>query len=69
MSLDLFGFILDTIGTVMIAYTAIAVHRRFWKEHKIDEEVFRSMRWEQVIGMIGILFIIIGSVMQIPGKL
>lgn len=69
MSLDFLGFVLDAIGTVMIAYTAIAVHRRFWKEHKIDEEVFRTMQLEQIIGMAGIILILIGSAMQIPGKL
>lgn len=46
MNLNLLGFVLDTIGTVMIAYTAIAMHRRVWKEHKIDEGVFREMKWE-----------------------
>lgn len=69
MSISLLGFILDTIGTVMIAYTAVAVHRRVWKEHKIDAVVFKAMKREQSIGITGIVFIIVGFVLQIPAKL
>jgi len=39
----------------MIAYTALAVHRRVWKEHKIDKTVFHIMRREQFIGILGII--------------
>lgn len=69
MNLELFGFILNTIGTIMVAYTAIAVHHHLWKEHKIDAAVFKAMKREQIIGMLGIILIVIGSAMQIPGKL
>jgi len=69
MSIDLLGFTLDVIGKVMVAYTAIMVHRRFWKEHTIDEKVFRAMKGEQVIGVLGIVPIIIGFLLQIPSKL
>lgn len=44
MNLELLGFTLDVIGKVMVAYTAIAVHRRVWKEHKIDKAVFSAMK-------------------------
>lgn len=53
----------------MVAYTAIAVHHHVWKEHKIDAAVFKAMKREQIIGMLGIILIVIGSAMQIPGKL
>ncbi len=67
--LELAGFILDSTGKLMVAYAAIMVHRRFWQEHKIDEFVFRAMKREQVIGITGIVFIIIGFFLQLPGKL
>lgn len=69
MNLELLGFTLDVIGKIMVAYTAIAVHRRVWKEHKIDKAVFATMKNEQVIGIIGIILIVIGYLLQIPSKL
>jgi hypothetical protein len=56
-----FGFLLDTIGKVMVAYTSIMVHHRFRHEHRVDEALFKMMKWEQLYGVIGILLIILGS--------
>lgn len=69
MSVEFVGFTLDVIGKIMVAYTAIAVHRRFWKEHKIDEMVFKMMKREQIIGIAGVILIVIGFLLQIPSKL
>ena len=63
------GFTIDVIGKIMIAYTAITVHRRFFKEHRVDERVFRAMKREQWVGIVGVIFIIAGYFMQLPGKL
>lgn len=52
----------------MVAFMAIRVHHRFLKEHKIDVRVFKSMRREQIIGILGISLIIIGYIFQVPGK-
>ena len=69
MSLEFLGFTLDVVGKVMVAFTAIMVHYRFRKEHKIDDRVFRSMRREQLLGIIGISLIILGYLLQAPSKL
>lgn len=69
MNIALLGFILDVIGKVMVAYAAIKVHRRFWKEHKVDEFVFKAMKREQIIGIAGVILIIISFLMQLPSKL
>ena len=63
------GFTLDVIGKIMVAFTTVMVHYRFRKEHKVDERIFRSMRREQVLAVIGIVLIIIGYFLQIPSKL
>ena len=68
-SLEFIGFTLGTLGKIMIGFMAIMVHHRVRKEHKIDERVFKSMRREQVIGIIGITFIIIGYFLQLPSFL
>jgi len=62
--MEFIGFTLDVLGKIMVAYTAIMVHFRFWKEHKIDEVVFTEMRRERIVGIIGIVFIIFGYAMQ-----
>ena len=57
MNAELLGFILDVIGKIMIAFTAIPVHRRFQKERKMDKTVFKAMNTEQFIGIAGIIFL------------
>jgi len=65
---EITGFTLDIVGKVMIAFTAIMVHQRFWKEHKVDEKVFQTMRRERLVGIWGIVFIIAGFFLQLPAK-
>lgn len=67
--MNLLGHTLDMVGKIMIAYTAMRVHYRFWKEHKIDEDVFSEMKRERTIGIVGIVFIILGYLLEIPSKL
>lgn len=69
MDLAFIGFSLDVLGKIMVAFTAIMVHHRFRKEHKVDERVFRSMRREQVIAIMGIALIIVGYLLQVPSKI
>lgn len=69
MSAEFIGFTVDVIGKILVAYTAIAVHRRVWKEHRIDGKVFREMRREQIVGVLGIILIIAGYFLQLPAKL
>ncbi len=54
--MDIFASTLDIVGKVMIAYTALAVHRRVWKKRKIDKTVFHIMRREQLRSAFGGLF-------------
>jgi len=63
------GFTIDVIGKVMVAYTAIMVHHRFWQEHRVDDKVFRTMRRERIFGIIGLVLIIIGYFLQVPAKI
>lgn len=68
MSFEFLGFTIGTIGKLLIAYTAIAVHYRVRKEHKIDKRVFKTMRREQVWGILGVALIVIGYVMEVPTR-
>ncbi|MDA1337695.1 MAG: hypothetical protein O3C23_02980 [bacterium] len=69
MNIEFLGFSLDVVGKIMVAITAVMVHHRFYKEHKVDEKVFRAMRVEQIIGVGGIVLIILGYLIQIPFKI
>ncbi len=64
--MELVGHTIDVIGKVLVAFTAISVHTRFWREHKIDEEVFTAMKKERTLGIVGIALIIIGFFLQLP---
>lgn len=67
--MEVFGFTLDLIGKILIAFTAIKVHHRVMKEHRIDKQVFKEMKLEQIVGIIGIVLIIAGYLLQLPNKL
>lgn len=69
MDIELLGISLDVIGKVMIAYMAVAVHYRFRKEHKVDEAVFKMMKREQFIGLLGVAFIIAGYIFQLISRI
>lgn len=67
--MELVGFTVEVIGKIMVGFTAVMVHYRVRKEHQIDAKVFKEMRREQVIGVIGITLILIGYFLQVPFKL
>ena len=69
MTVEFIGFTLDVIGKVMVAFTAIMVHHRVWKEHEISSRVFSEMKREQFIGVAGILLIVVGYLLQASEKL
>ena len=63
--MELIGQTIQVIGEVMIGITAIMVHRRVWKEHKINPVVYKEMKREQIIGVFGIILLVIGYLLQI----
>ena len=59
--LDLLVLHYIRLGEVMVGFTAIMVHHRVWKEHKIDSKVFAEMKHERRVGMLGLVLIIVGA--------
>ena len=41
---------MDVVGKLMVAYTALLVHVRVRKEHRIDKKVFAEMKREHRVG-------------------
>jgi hypothetical protein len=66
MSFIFLGKLLETIGTLLIAYAALKVSYRFRKEHKVDEKVFLEMKHEHYMGIAGMAFVTIGFILQAP---
>lgn len=56
---------IDLTGKILVSYTAIAVHYRVRKKHRIDKDAFSAMRVEQVLGLIGIIFMIVAFVLEV----
>mgnify|MGYP001091429339 CR=1 FL=1 len=69
MTLELYGLVFDVLGVVFISIAALSVHHRFLNEHRVDEEVLRTMRMEQRIGFFGVGMVVIGFFLQIVDKL
>ncbi len=65
MDIEKIALILDTLGKVLVAWTAISVHHRVLQEHTIDNKVFRIMKTEQVLGIVGIFLIIVAFIIKI----
>lgn len=59
------GLTIDTIGKILLGITVLMVHRNVLKEHKIDVQVLRTMKKEQMLGVSGILLIVAGYVLQL----
>ena len=65
--MDLFniGLTLDAAGKVLLGVTVLMVHQHVLKEHKIDGDVLRAMRLEQVVGALAVVLIVAGYILQI----
>lgn len=56
---------LDTLGKVMVAFTALRVHHRVLIDRQLDKKVFIEIRHEQIIGIFGVLFILVAYGMKL----
>lgn len=63
--MDILASTLDIIGKIMVAYTALSVHRRVQVEHRIGIMALRAMRREQRAGIMGIVLMIAGYLLHI----
>lgn len=66
--MSIIGLTIHTFGEIMVGFTAIMVHHRVWKEHKIDERVFIEMRRERQIGIVGLILIVVGYLIELASR-
>lgn len=65
MSIQTLGLTFHTAGTIMIGFAALMVHHRVSSQAFIDRSVTRAMKLEQKIGIMGLLLVFIGYILQI----
>lgn len=63
------GFIIKTLGELMIGYSILSVHSQVGKEGKIDSHVRSKIINEKYLTILGIAFILIGFLLELPPKL
>lgn len=64
MNWFIIGLTLDTLGKILLGITVLMVHKYVLKEHKIDTDVLLAMKSEQILGILAIFLIIVGSLLQ-----
>lgn len=55
----------DIAGKVLVSYTALAVHYRVRHERSIDDRVFRVMRRENTLGVLGISLMVVSYILHL----
>ena len=65
MNAQFLGLTLDVLGAVLIAFTALSVHHKFLTERKVDEKVLRTMKFEQRLGVLGVILLVVGYLVRI----
>lgn len=55
---------IEVVGEVLVAYTVLSVHHKVRKQQKIDKKVFKEMKKEQFLGLVGICLIVFSYVVD-----
>ncbi|PIR47890.1 hypothetical protein COV06_00620 [Candidatus Uhrbacteria bacterium CG10_big_fil_rev_8_21_14_0_10_50_16] len=62
------GLTLSMIGDLLIALIVLKVHRDVLAEGKIGKRTKRDLRREMTLGVTGIIFFIVGYLLQLLGS-
>lgn len=65
MNLEFIGLTFEVVGSVLLGITILLVHRGLMKEKSVDKKVIREIQYEQILGVLGILFIITGYFIRV----
>ena len=64
MDLLFWGLTIGITGKVIIGITVIRIHSKIVKEHKIDVVVLKEMRKEKSLAILGIIFMVVGYILE-----
>lgn len=65
MDLLFWGLTIRVVGEILIGIAVFNVHRHITKEHRIDKDVLDAIRLERWLAICGIVFIIVGYLIEI----
>jgi hypothetical protein len=65
MTLQAIGLTINTVGTLFIGFSALAVHHRVATRAIIDRSVTQAMGLERKIGFLGLALVLIGYFLQV----
>jgi hypothetical protein len=65
MNILFWGLTVGVIGKILVAVGIIKVHHIMALERRIDAKVIRSFAFEKTLTYLGILFIIVGYLMEL----
>ncbi len=63
-SLELVGDTIIITGEILIAYTVISVHGRVRKEHALDKAVYKEIKKEHILAVLGIVMLVAGFILR-----
>ncbi len=66
--LELVGDSIIITGEILIAYTVITVHGRVRKEHALDKAVYKEMKREHLLAILGIVLLVVGFIIRSIAK-
>ena len=64
-ALSFIGMSFQTIGSLMLTFVLMSLHKKFKEERAIDETVIDEMDREQTMTVLALIFISLGWVIQI----
>lgn len=65
MPLSFLADILELLGEILIAYSVIRAHASVIEQHKIDEDVLKTLKGEQRYAIVGIIFIVMAFAIRL----
>lgn len=68
MSAALLGFLVTTVGELIIGYSILRVHTSLETEKHVDKKVLDEVKKEKIWTLIGMALIIIGFFIQVASE-
>jgi hypothetical protein len=65
IDIQIIARIVETLGTLSIAWATLSVHHKVLHEHSIDAQVFSTMKREQRFAVVGIILILSGFILDL----
>ncbi|MFT5179522.1 MAG: hypothetical protein ACI9GH_000048 [Candidatus Paceibacteria bacterium] len=59
---------LELLGEILIAMAVVRVHSHVLKEHKLDKDVYTTIKKEKLYAVVGISLMIVSFILQIYVK-